>query len=178
MTSVFPFSTALLVAATMVMTTFAQGSTAKGTIVAGKSKVTIAAGMAVGYRAPNGQLISVLLSDKPPDLAAFARDTRVGAGEPLVAGLFEGAWKSQHFEKRLSGFVFTIDSNGRILSEEFLIGGQNNTFMIGDEYLIELTSTSPRLVGRLRTKTPAIDIGQGRTAGVDVTFDLPVAATK
>jgi hypothetical protein len=128
----------------------------------------------VSYSAPNGQLISVLLSDRPADRKEFAADTRTGPGEPLVAGLFEGAWKSQHITKKLSGFTFSFGAKANIISEEFLVGGRNNTFSLGsDEYVIEVKSTSPRLVGRIRTKTPIVDAGS-RNAGLDATFDLAV----
>jgi hypothetical protein len=163
------------VALTRVM--WAQADTVQGTATVGTTKITLTSGMAVGYTAPNGQLISVLLSDKPADLKEFAADTKTGAGEPLVAGTFEGAWKAQHIGKKLSGFTFTVAAKTNILSEEFLVGGRNNTFSLGDEYVLELKSTSPRLVGRIRTKTPIIDAGSTK-AGLDATFDLAVAPRK
>jgi hypothetical protein len=150
----------------------AAGDAVRGTVTVGATKVTLTQGMAVAYKAPNGQLISVLLSDKPVDAAAFAEDTRTGPGEPIVAGHFEGAWKSQHFGKKLSGFSFTIDSKGLML-DEFLVGGRNNTFSIGsDNYVVEVKSRSPRLVGTIKTKTPIVDLGGG--AGLDATFDIAV----
>ena len=155
---------------------WAQAGTVQGTATVGTTKITLTSGMAVGYTAPNGQLISVLLSDKPADLKEFAADTKTGSGEPLVAGIFEGAWKSQHISKKLSGFAFSVAAKNNIISEEFLVG--NNPFSIGgDEYVLELTSTSPRLVGRIRTKTPIVDAGSTR-AGLDATFDLAVAPRK
>jgi len=161
------------VALTPVM--WAQADTVQGTATVGTTKVTLTSGMAVSYTAPNGRLISVVLSDKPVDRQAFAADTKTGAGEPLVAGLFEGAWKSQHLGKTLSGFTFSIGAKANIISEEFLVGGRNNTFSLGgDEYVVLVKSTSPRLVGRIRTKTPTVDAG-GRKAGLDATFDLAVA---
>ena len=164
------------VASTGVM--WAQADTVQGTATVGASKVTLTSGMAVGYTAPNGQLISVPLSDKPADRKEFAADTKTGANEPLVAGIFEGAWKSQHISKKFSGFAFSIAAKTNIISEEFLVGGMNNTFSIGsDEYVLELTSTSPRLVGRIRTKTPIVDAGSTK-AGLDATFDLAVAPRK
>ena len=49
--------------------------------------------------------------------------------------------------------------------------------MIGsDEYVLDLKSTSPRLVGSIKTKKPMVDIGGGRTVGVDATFDVAVSA--
>ena len=153
----------------------AQGNKVQGTATAGTTKVMLTSGMAVAYTAPNGQLVSVVLSDKPVDATSFAEDTKTGPGEPLVAGLFEGAWKSQHIAKKLSGFTFTIGPNG-LMSEEFLIGGRNNTFSIGnDEYVLDVKSRSPRLTGTLKTKTPTVDAG-GRNAGLDAAFDLAVTA--
>jgi hypothetical protein len=153
-----------------------QAAKAQGTVTVGNTKVTITAGTAVGYKAPNGQLVSVLLSDKAADAKEFATDTKIGAGESYTAGIFEGAWKSQHNGKKFSGFVFTVGPANRLMSEEFLVGGRNNTFSIGsDEYIVELTSTSPRIVGRIRTKTPIVDVGSQK-AGIDATFDLPVVA--
>jgi hypothetical protein len=71
----------------------------------------------------DGELVSVVLSDQPVDANEFASDTRTAAGEPLVAGLFEGAWKSQHIARKLSGVTFTIGPRG-LMSEEFLVGGR------------------------------------------------------
>jgi hypothetical protein len=162
-----------LVAATLSLP--AQGDKVQGTVTVDTTKVTLTSGMAVAYKAPNGQLISVVLSDKPVDAKEFATDTKTGAGEPLVLGLFEGAWKSQHIAKKISGITFTIGPNG-IMSEEFLVGGRNNTFSISsDEYVLNVKSRSPRLVGTLKTKTPVVDLGS-RKAGLDATFDLAVAA--
>ena len=162
-----------LLAATLSV--LAQGDKVQGTATVGTTKVTLTNGMAVAYKAANGPLISVVLSDKPVDAKEFAADTTTGPGEPLVAGVFEGAWKSQHIGKKLSGVTFTIGPNG-VMSDEFLVGGRNNTFSIGtDEYLLELKSRTPRLTGTLKTKTPAIDLGGGRTAGLNATFDLAVA---
>jgi hypothetical protein len=154
----------------------AQADTVQGTVTVGAAKIALASGAAVGYTAPNGRLISVLLSDKPADRQAFATDTKTNAGEPLVAGLFEGAWKSQHFGKKLSGFTFTVDAKSSIIGDEFLVGGRNNTFSLsGSEYVLEVKTTSPRLVGRIRTKTPIVDAGSTK-AGLDATFDLAVEA--
>jgi hypothetical protein len=161
----------------LTTTALGQASKAQGTVTVAKTKVTVTNAMAVGYKAPNGQMISVLLSDKPADAKEFATDTRIDAGQSYVPGIFEGAWKSQHFGKKLSGFVFTIGPKGALLTEEFLIGGQNNTFSIGnDEYVLNLKSTTPRLVGSIKTKKPSIDVGGGRTVGVDATFDVAVGA--
>ena len=156
----------------------AQADAVKGTVTVGAATITLASGMAVGYTTGTGQLISVLLSDKPADRQTFAGDTKTGPGEPLVPGLFEGAWKSQHIGRKLSGFAFTVRGTTDIISEEFLVGGRNNTFSLSTgEYVIELKSTSPRLVGRIRTKTPIVDTGSTK-AGLDATFDLAVEPRK
>ena len=127
-----------LVAATLSLP--AQGNKVQGTATVGTTKITLTNGMAVAYKAPNGDLVSVVLSDQPVDAKEFAGDTRTGPGEPLVAGLFEGAWKSQHIAKKLSGVTFTIGPRG-LMSEEFLVGGRNNTFSIGaDEYVLDVKS--------------------------------------
>ena len=162
-----------LVAATLSVP--AQGDTVQGIATVGTTKVGLSHGMAVSYKAPNGPLISVVLADKPVDTKAFGEDTKVGAGEPLVPGLFEGAWKSQHIGRKLAGVTFTIGPDG-LLSEEFLVGGRNNTFSIGnDNYTLVLKSRSPRLAGTLKTKAPTVDLGS-RKAGLDALFDLAVTA--
>jgi hypothetical protein len=120
-------------------------------------------------------MISVVLSDKPADAKAFAQDTTVGAGEPPVPGLFEGAWKAQHLARKLSGVTFTIGPEG-LVSDEFLVGGRNETFSLGaGEYVLTVTSRTPRLAGTIKTKAPAVDVGGGRSAGLDALFDVAVA---
>ena len=157
---------------------WAQADTVKGTVTAGATKITLAGGMAVGYTSATGPLISVVVSDTNPDRQAFATDTNTGPGEPLAPATFEGAWKSQHLGKKLSGFTFTVDAKANLISDEFLVGGKSNTFSLGsDEYVIELKSTSPRVVGRIRTKTPIVDAGSTK-AGLDVMFDLAVTPRK
>ena len=152
----------------------AEGDIVQGLATVGNVKVGLSAGMAVGYTAPNGKLISVVLADKPVDLKAFGEDTRTGAGEALVPGLFMGAWKSQHFGKKLAGVTFTIGPDG-VLDDEFLLGGRGNTFSVGD-YVLTLKSRSPRLVGTIKTKAPAVDLGNGKSAGLDALFDLAITA--
>jgi len=151
----------------------AQGDTVQGLATVGTTRVPLSYGMAVAYTASNGPLISVLLSDEPADAKEFAQDTKAGPGEPLVAGLFEGAWLSQHIAKKLSGVTFTIGPNGLML-DTLLVGGRNNTFTIGnDYYLLELKSRSPRLVGTLKTHPPVVNL-DGRKVGVDAFFDMAV----
>lgn len=169
---------AVVTVVSMTGAMWAQADTVQGTATVGATKIALVSGMAVAYTAPNGQLISVLLSDKPADRQVFATDTKTNPGEPLVSGTFEGAWKSQHLGKKLSGVTFTVRDKATIIGEEFLVGGRNNTFSLGDgEYVVELKSTSPRLVGRIRTKTPVVDTGSTK-AGLDATFDLAVEARR
>jgi hypothetical protein len=152
----------------------AQAGKASGKVTVDKTSVAISSVSAIGYKSAMGELVSVLVSDKPADAKAFAEDTR-GAAPDFVPGIFSGAWKSQHATKRLSGLTFTVNRDGKILDEEILVGGKDDMFSIGsDEYVIELTSKSPRLAGRIRTKTPIVDVG--RKVGIDVTFDAPVSA--
>ena len=75
----------VLIAFGLTTAALGQASKASGIVTVGKTKVTIASAMAVGYKAPNGQLISVLLSDKPANAKEFATDTRIGAGQSYVA---------------------------------------------------------------------------------------------
>jgi hypothetical protein len=89
-----------------------------------------------------------------------------------VPGLFMGAWKAQHFAKKLAGVTFTIGPDG-VLDDEFLIGGRGHTFSLGD-YVLTLKSRSPRLVGTIKTKAPAVDLGNGKSAGLDALFDLAI----
>ena len=165
--------TSIALAAALVS---AQASKVSGTITVDAKKIPAQAVSAVGYKAPNGQLISVLVSDKPANHKEFLELTRVGAGEPLVAATFEGAWKSMHFENALSGFVFTVTADRRLMTNEFLVGGNGNTFSIpNDDLVLELTSTTPRLTGRIRTTQPILEMA-GQKMGLDVTFDVPVGA--
>ena len=151
-----------------------QAATVTGAISVGKVKVAPKFASAVGYTAPNGRLVSVLVSDKPADRKEFLQLTKVGANEPLVAGIFEGAWKSLFFERKLSGFVFSVNADRKILSNEFLVGGKDDAFSIADDDLVlEVTSTAPRFAGRIRTKEPILSLGTQKV-GLDVTFDVPV----
>ena len=147
-----------------------------GSIVIDTAKVTPKAVTAVGYKAPNGQMISVLVSDKPADRKAFLEMTKVGPSEPLVSGIIEGAWKSLHADRKLSGFVFTINADRKLMSNEFLVGGQDGMFSIPDDDLVlDLTSTTPHVAGRIRTKEPMLSLGSQKV-GLDVTFDVLVGA--
>jgi hypothetical protein len=152
----------------------AQAARVSGTIAVGTTKVAPQAVSAISYKAPNGQLTSVLVSDKAADRKEFLELTRVGPGEPLVSAIFEGAWKSLHFDKALSGFSFTVNSERRLLSNEFLVGGQDTVFSIPDDDLVlELTALGARATGRIRTKEAVLDLASQKVS-LDVTFDVPV----
>ena len=153
----------------------AQAGKASGKVSVDANAVAIASVSAVGYKSTMGQMVSILLTDKPADEKSFAADLRGVPANEMVPGLISGAWKSQHFGKRFSGLTLTISSDGKILDNELLVGGKNETFSLSsDEFVVELTSKSPRIAGRVRTKTPVVDVG--KKVSVDVTFDAPVSA--
>ena len=59
-----------------------------------------------------------------------------------------------------------------------MVGKRNENFGILEDYLVlELKSVTPRLVGRIRTKDPVVDLGSQKV-GVDLTFDAPVSEVK
>ena len=119
----------------------------------------------------------MLVSDKAVDPKKFAEYTRIGPGESYVPGLVTGAWVTLHADdKALSGFQFTIDKKKRLMLNDVLVGARSDNFsVIDDELVLELTSTTPRVVGRLRTKQPVIEAGSVKL-GIDLTFDAPVVS--
>ncbi len=146
-----------------------------GTLTVDGSKVTLQSSSAVAYPGGTGRFVSVLLSDKAPNPRTFAEYTRIGAGERYVPGTFEGAWASLHMEKAFSGFTFSIDAANRILTNQILMGGQEGSFSISsDDLVVEITSASPRLVGRIRTLQPVLDLGSHKLS-LDATFDVLVS---
>ena len=162
-----------LFAVTTVVTQSGKGS---GTLVANGKKVPIQHASAVAYDTPNlGRVVSVLLSDKPPDPKTFQEYTRIGPGERYVPGMITGAWVTMHVDdKAFSGFNFTVDAKGQIKLAEVLVGSRDDNFgVLGDVLVVEITSTSPRFVGRIRTKDPVADLGSTKV-GIDLTFDAPV----
>lgn len=145
-----------------------------GTLTVDKTRVTLQAASAVSYPGGTGRYVSVLLSDKSANQKTFAEYTRIGAGERYVPGTFEGAWAAMHIEKELSGFSFTIDSNNQILTNQILLGGQDAVFSLSsDDLVLEITRTSPRLTGRIRSKQPVLDLGD-RKVSLNATFDVAV----
>jgi hypothetical protein len=149
-----------------------------GTLVVNGTTVPVKHITAVTYDTPSpGRLISVLVSDKPVDPKTFQDYTRIGPGEKVVAGLVTGAWVAMHAEdKSLSGFSFTLDKQNRVILDDVLVGkSREDNFGILEDYLVvEVTSTAPRLVGRIRTKEPMMELNTEKV-GLDLTFDVPVA---
>jgi hypothetical protein len=58
---------------------------------------------------------------------------------------------------------------------DVLVGTRDQNFSILEDYLVlELTSLSPRVAGRLRTKDAVVELNTEKV-GIDFTFDAPVA---
>ncbi|MEO8577202.1 MAG: hypothetical protein ABI556_10900 [Gemmatimonadales bacterium] len=147
---------------------------ATGTLIVNGTKVTVQSSSAVSYPGGTGRFVSVLISDTPANPSTFAEYTRIGAGARLVPGIFEGAWAAMHTEKGFSGFTFTIDSNHRILTNQVLVGGQNGMFSLSpDDLVLEVTSVSPRFIGRIRSKQPVLELGEYKL-GLDAAFNVVV----
>ena len=73
-----------------------------------------------------------------------------------------------------SGFSFTIDTKRRIILNDVLVGSRDDNFSFSDDYLVvELTSLTPRVTGRVRTKEPVVTLNTEKI-GIDLTFDAPV----
>lgn len=160
--------------AILVGTSLAAQTPAAGTITVDNTKVTLQYASAVSYPGGTGRFVSVLLSDKAADAKTFGEYTRIGAGERYVPGTFEGAWASLHMEKGFSGFSFSIDTKNQVLTNQILLGGQNGMFTLAsDDLLLDVTSVSPRLTGRIRTRQPVLDLGD-RKVSLDARFDVAV----
>ena len=147
---------------------------ATGTLTVDKTQVTLLSASAVSYPGGTGRFISVLLSDKSANQKSFAEYTRIGAGERYVPGTFEGAWAALHMAKGFSRFTFSIDTNNQVLTNQILVGGQDMMFTLSsDDLVIEVTSVSPRLTGRIRSKEPVLDLGEHKVS-LNATFDVAV----
>jgi hypothetical protein len=147
---------------------------ATGTLIVNKTEVTLRSSSAVSYPGRTGRFVSVLLSDKPANPKTFAEYSRIGAGERYVPGIFEGAWAALHMERGFSGFTFTIDNDGHILTNQVLVLGRNDLFsLFSDDLILEVTSVSPRFTGRIRSKQAVLDLGEYRLS-LDATFDVVV----
>jgi hypothetical protein len=95
-----------------------------------------------------------------------------------VPGLFEGAWKSLHMEKALEGVAITFGPDGKVMMLAVLVGGQDKMFdMMGSDFVAEVKSAGPRLVGKVRTATDPVDTG-AQKVGLQATFDVPATNLK
>ena len=154
----------------------AQVGKVSGTLIVNGTKVPVQHITAVTYDTPSpGRLISVLVSDKPADPKTFKEYTRIGPGERYVAGMITGAWVTMYADdKAFQGFSFTLNAEKRVILDDVLVGTREDNFSILDDYLVvEVTSTTPRLVGRIRTKEPMMELNTQKV-GIDLTFDVPV----
>jgi hypothetical protein len=162
---------ALLVASSLAAQTLAPVT---GTLTVDKTKVTLQSAAAVSYPGGTERYVSVLLSDKAANPKTFTEYTRIGAGERYVPGTFEGAWAAMHMEKGFSGLTFSIDIKHQILTNQILVGGQNNMFSLSpDDLVLEVKSRSPRFTGRIRSKQAVLDLGEHKVS-LDATFDVVV----
>ena len=167
---------AVVLSVIVVATLEAQSGKVSGTLVVNGKKVPIQHISAVSYDTPSpGRLVSVLVSDKPADPKTFREYTRIGPGERYVAGLITGAWVTMHTDdKAFSGFSFTIDAKRRIILNDVLVGARDDNFSVLEDYLVvELTSLTPRVTGRVRTKEAVVTLNTEKI-GMDLTFDAPV----
>ena len=167
-------ATVLAITSLVAATLAAQSGTVSGTFAVNGKDVRLQYVSAVTYETPSqGRLISVLASDKPPDQKKFIE--YVGPDEKFAPGMITGAWVAMHADDRaFSGFQFTITPDRRIMLNDVLVGERDDNFSIVDDALVlELTSTSPRVTGRIRTKDPVADLGSQKVA-IDLTFDAPV----
>jgi len=140
------------------------------------TKVPVQHITAVAYDTPSpGRLVSVLVSDKPADPKPFKEYARIGPGEQYVAGIITGAWVTMHVDDNaFSGFSFTLNRDKKVVLDDVLVGPREANFGILEDYLVvEVTSTEPRVVGRIRTKEPMMEINTEKV-GIDITFDVPV----
>jgi hypothetical protein len=154
--------------------------TVKGTLTLDGKKIELKHATAYTYDstvAPGKKNVSLLLSDKPVSEKAFKENFVWRSGEPLVPGLFEGAWKSLHMEKALDGVAITFGPDGRVMMLAVLAGGQDKMFdMMGSDFAAEVKS-GPRLVGKVRTATDPVDTGSNKV-GLQASFDVPATNLK
>ncbi len=157
----------------------AQAAQVSGTFTLNGNPVKLTSITAVTYdTASQGRMVSVLASDKPADAKKFKEYTQIGPSEKYVPGMITGAWVAMQAEDKLSGFQFTFNSEKALILNDVLVGRRNENFGILDDYLVlELKSVTPRLVGRIRTKDPVVDLGSQKV-GIDLTFDTPISEVK
>ena len=157
----------------LVSAVHGQGGKVSGTVSVGGKKLAFEQVFAVAYDTPVGRTVSVLFSDKPVNQKKFQEYITLSPGQPYVSGLITGAFVTLHDDdKELSGVVLTIDAK-RSPSVEMLVAGPANRVAILDFDLdFQLTSLTPRVAGRVRTKEPVGD----EKVSLDLTFDAPVTA--
>ena len=158
----------------------AQAGQVSGTFTVNGKPVKLTNISAVTYdTASQGRMVSVLASDKPADSKKFQEYTRIGPGEKYVPGMITGAWVTMHADdKAFSGFQFTFNADQKLILNDVMVGTRDQNFGIIEDYLVlELKSMTPRVIGRIRTKDPVVDLGSQKV-GIDLTFDAPVSEVK
>jgi len=159
------------------MVTSAAGTAGTLTVNGKKTSLTTSTAFSYASTMEPGRNISVLISDKAPQNKVFRERMIIGPGEKLVPGLFEGAWKSMHFEKAFEGLSVTFGPDKRLLTNEVLVGGLNKTFGLSSyDLTLDLKEFGPRISGSIRTSSP-VEAG-GLTCAFDVTFDAVVVDFK
>lgn len=128
--------------------------------------------------APGKKNASLLLSDRPVNEKAFKENFIWAPGEPLVPGLFEGAWKSIHMSGALQGVAITLGPEGKAMTVAILVGGQDKMFdVMGSDVVAEVKSVAPRLVGKIRTASDPLEAGDYKLS-LQASFDAPVTNLK
>lgn len=128
--------------------------------------------------APGKKNASLLLSDRPVNEKAFKENFIWGPGEPVIPGLFEGAWKSLHVSGALQGVAITLGPEGKVMSIAILVGGEDKVFdVMGSDLVAEVKSVAPRLVGKIRTASDPLDLGAQKLS-LQASFDVPVTNLK
>lgn len=155
--------------------------TVTGTLTLDGKKIPLKHAAAFTYdstMAPGKKNVSLLLSDRPVSEKAFKENFVWAPGEPLVPGLFEGAWKSLHMEKALDGVAITFGPDGKVMLLAVLVGGQDKMFdLMGSDFVAEVKPAGPRLAGKIRTATDPLDTGSSKV-GLQASFDVPATNLK
>jgi hypothetical protein len=125
---------------------------------------------------PGKKNVSLLLSDRPVSAKAWQENFVWRPGEPLVPGLFDGAWKSLHMEGALQGVSVTLKPDKTVMLASILVGGQDKMFdLMGSDLVAEIKSAAPRLVGSIRAASDPFDAG-GHKLTLQVSVDAPVVS--
>ncbi|MFN2387206.1 MAG: hypothetical protein ABR576_13140 [Thermoanaerobaculia bacterium] len=155
--------------------------TVRGTLTLDGKKIELKHAAAYTYDsvvAPGKKNVSILLSDKPVSEKAFQENFFWRPGEPLVPGLFEGVWKTIHMEGGLQGVAISFYPDQKPMGAAVLVGGQEGMFdLMGSDFVAEVKSISPRVVGKVRTATSPMEAGDHKLS-LDASFDLPATNLK